>query len=157
MATLAHPLQPLASFIKVDGTGVPYLEGVRCTSCGEVLLESRRGCPKCASIGTLEPVRLSQTGRLFSYTIVHRSFPGVETPFVSAVVELDGGGFLKGNLVDVDPQPAALPFEMPVRVRFDHPKVPGKLDFDLLRYVFVPGNDGDRANPSSPKEGNSHV
>jgi uncharacterized protein len=157
MPTTAQALQPLASFIKVDSAGVPYLEGVRCTHCAEVLLEPRRACPKCAWIGTLEPVRLSQSGRLFSYTIVHRSFPGVETPFISAVVELDGGGFLKGNLIGVDPQPAALRFEMPVRVSFDHPKVQGKLDLDLLRYVFVPATDGDRANGTTVKEGGSRV
>jgi uncharacterized protein len=157
MTTMAHTLQPLASFIKVDSAGVPYLQGVRCTHCGEVLLESRRACPKCASIGTLEPVRLSETGRLFSYTIVHRSFPGIETPFISAVVQLDGGGFLKGNLIGVDPRPEALRFEMPVRVSFDHPKVPGKLDLDLLRYVFVPGADGNRANGTAAKEGGGRV
>jgi uncharacterized OB-fold protein len=157
MPTMAHALQPLASFIKVDPAGLPYLEGVRCTSCGEVLLESRRGCPKCASIGTLEPVRLAETGRLFSYTIVHRSFPGVVTPFISAVVELDGGGFLKGNLVGADPEPSTLEFGMPVRVSFDHPKVTGKNELDLLRYVFVPGTDDDRADASSVKEGGSRV
>ena len=155
MPTTAHALQPLASFIKVDPAGVPYLEGVRCTACGEVLLETRRACPKCASIGTLEPVRLSQTGRLLSYTIVHRSFPGIKTPFISAVVELDGGGFLKGNLMDVDPEPRAIKFEMPVRVSFDHPKVTGKSELDLLRYVFVPASH--RANPDSVKEGGSRV
>jgi uncharacterized OB-fold protein len=154
---MAPAPQPLASFIKVDAAGVPYLEGVRCTSCKEVLLEPRRGCPKCASIGTLEPARLSETGRLFSYTIVHRSFPGIETPFVSAVVELDGGGFLKGNLIGVDPQAAGPRFDMRVRVTFDHPKVPGKLDLDVLRYVFVPDNEANRASGSSLKEGGSNV
>lgn len=134
----ARVLQPLGSFIKVDSAGNPFLEGVQCASCGEVLLESRRGCPKCAAIGTLEPVRLSETGRLFSYTIVHRSFPGIETPFISAIVELDGGGFLRGNLIGVEPNPAALRFDMPVRVQFDHPQVTGKSDLELLRYVFVP-------------------
>jgi uncharacterized protein len=138
MSTTALAAQPLGSFIKMGSDGHPYLQGVRCAHCAEVLLESRRGCPKCASIGTLEPVRLSETGRLFSYTIVHRSFPGIETPFISAVVALDGGGFLKGNLIGIEPAPEALRFDMPVRLQFDHPKVPGKLDVDCLRYVFVP-------------------
>jgi uncharacterized OB-fold protein len=142
----ARVLQPLGSFIKVDSAGNPFLEGVRCAACGEVLLETRRGCPKCSALGTLEPVRLSETGRLFSYTIVHRSFPGIETPFVSAIVELDGGGFLKGNLVGVDPSPAALHFDMQVSVRFDHPQVTGKPDLDLLRHVFVPLVDQSPVN-----------
>jgi uncharacterized OB-fold protein len=134
----ARVLQPLGSFIKVDSAGNPYLEGVRCANCGEVLLETRRGCPNCSAIGMLEPLRLSETGRLFSYTIVYRSFPGIETPFISAIVALDGGGFLKGNLIGVDPSPAAVRFDMPVRVQFDHPEVADKPDLDCLRHVFVP-------------------
>jgi uncharacterized OB-fold protein len=130
--------QPLGSCIKMDVDGSPFLEGVRCVNCGEVQLESRRACPKCAAIGALEPARLAQTGRLFSFTIVYRSFPGIETPFISAIVALDGGGFLKGNLIGIDPRPEALRFDMPVRVQFDHPKVSATPDLDVLRYVFVP-------------------
>ncbi len=136
-STISAP-QPLASFIKMDARGKPFLEGVRCRQCGEVQLEPRRACPKCCAISMLAPARLAEIGRLFSYTIVHRSFPGIETPFISAVVELDGGGFLKGNLTGVEPKPEALRFDMPVRVKFDHPKVSGKPDLDVVRYVFVP-------------------
>jgi hypothetical protein len=39
--------------------------------------------------GALKPERLANTGRLYNYTIVHRSFPGVETPFISAIVDLE--------------------------------------------------------------------
>jgi uncharacterized OB-fold protein len=138
MSTTISAPQPLGTFIKMGADGNPFLEGVRCGNCGEVQLESRRACPKCAAIGSLAPARLAQTGKLFSYTIVYRSFPGIATPFISAVVELDGGGFLKGNLTGVEPKPEALRFDMPVRVQFDHPKVSGKPGLDVLRYVFVP-------------------
>jgi uncharacterized OB-fold protein len=131
-------VQSLGSFIKMEADGTPYLEGVRCGACGEVQLEPRRACPKCATIGALAPARLALTGKLFSYTIVHRSFPGIPTPFVSAVVALDDGGFLKGNLVGVEPKPEALRFDMPLRVQFDHPRIADRPDLDVLRYVFAP-------------------
>ena len=128
-------LQALGSFIKMDVGGKPFLQGYKCSQCGEVMLEHRRGCPNCAALGSLNACRLSDTGRLFTYTIVHRSFPGIVTPFISAVVKLDGGGFIKGNLVGVKPEPAAIEFDMPVRVEFDNVDVGGTM---VLRYVFVP-------------------
>jgi uncharacterized OB-fold protein len=130
-------LQPLASCIHLGDDGHPYLQGFQCSSCREVYLEHRRGCPKCAAVNSLQPARLSEQGKLFSFTIVHRSFPQIKTPFISVVVELEGGGFIKGNLEGVDPVPAQVRFNMPVRVRFDQ-LVSGSGKPDLLRYYFVP-------------------
>ena len=53
------------------------------------------------------------------YSIVHRSFPGVEVPYVSAIVDLEGGGTVKGNLIDVEPDPAKIKFGMPVEVVYE--------------------------------------
>jgi uncharacterized OB-fold protein len=139
MSTSTAPaVQPLGSFIHIGPDGVPSLHGFRCSSCGEVLLEHRRGCPNCAALGTLEPTKLSDRGTLFTYTIVHRSFPGIKTPFVSAIVKLDSGGFLKGNLERVVPAPAHLPFDMPVRVEFERLPAPTASEPDRLRHIFVP-------------------
>ena len=64
------------------------------------------------------PVRLSNKGRLYSYSIVHRSFPGIDVPYVSAIVDLEDGGTIKGNLIDVEPDPDSIPFDLPVDVVF---------------------------------------
>ena len=42
----------------------------------------------------------------------------MKVPFISAIVDLDGGGTLKGNLVDIEPDIAKLKFDMPVKVVF---------------------------------------
>ena len=68
---------------------------------------------------TLEKKRLGNTGKLYSYSIVFRSFPGIDVPYISAIVDLDGGGTVKGNLIGIDPDPANLAFDMPVDVIFD--------------------------------------
>ncbi len=47
---------------------------------------------------------------------MHRSFPGIEVPYVSAIVDLDGGGTVKGNLIGIEPDPGEDPFGMPVQV-----------------------------------------
>lgn len=136
MEARADAPQPLASIIKIGADGAPFLEGFQCGSCREVLLEYRRGCPKCGAVASLVPKRLADHGKLHSYSIVHRSFPGVSTPFISAVVELDGGGFLKGNLLGVAPKPEAIRFDMPVRIEFDR-RPCADADRDVLRYVFM--------------------
>ena len=51
-----------------------------------------------------------------TFTIVHRAAPGIPTPYVSAVVDLDGGGAVKGNLVDVAIDPAAISLGMRVKL-----------------------------------------
>jgi uncharacterized OB-fold protein len=107
---------PAVDFLKIPEDGQPYLEGYECGACGAVVLGARPACPKCAARGQMKPKRLSNAGKLYAYSIVHRSFPGIDVPYVSAIVDLEGGGTLKGNLIDVEPDPAKIPFDMPVEV-----------------------------------------
>jgi uncharacterized OB-fold protein len=63
-------------------------------------------------------MRFGTRGSLYSYTIVYRSYPGIRVPFISAIVDLDEGGTIKGNLVEIDPSPDKLAYGMRVRVEF---------------------------------------
>jgi uncharacterized protein len=129
------PLRTLAPFVKIDTDGKPYLEGFKCTACGEVLaLGSRRACPKCATVGALQPIRLAERGRLYTYTVVRRSYPGVQTPFIAALVDLDGGGAIKGNLIGMDPD--SVRFDMPLQVEFETITVAGESSARHVRHVF---------------------
>lgn len=86
-------------------------------------------------------IRLAQRGRLHSFTIVHRSFPGVPTPFVAAIVALDGGGSLKGTLVDVEPSWDAVTFDMPVDVVFRDTGQRAADGRPFISYYFSPSGD----------------
>ncbi len=133
----AKPL-PVVGFLKIPESGEPYLEGFKCENCGHVFLESHPSCAACRKRDTLKAYRLSNKGKLYNFTVVHRNFPGVEVPFISAIVDLDGGGTLKGNLVDIVPSPEALKFDMPVDVVF---RDAGRKDRDgnsYLAYFFTP-------------------
>lgn len=135
--TAAKPL-PAVSFIKIPEDGEPYLEGFRCSNCGEVHLSDHPACPACRKRGTLKAEKLANTGKLYNFTVVHRNFPGVPVPFISAIVDLDGGGSVKGNLIDMLPSPEAIKFDMPVKVVF---KDAGRKDKDgnsYLAYFFTP-------------------
>ena len=115
-APAAKGPRPIVSWLKIPERGDPYLEGHRCQSCRAVFLGSRDTCASCGTHGRFEPIRLSNRGELYVYSIVYRSFPGVETPYVSAVVDLEGGGTVKGTLVDIDPDPEKIRMGMPVEV-----------------------------------------
>ncbi len=87
----------------------------------------------------MSPVTLPNSGKLYSYSIVYRSFPGIEVPYVSAIVDLDDGTAIKGNLINVEADPANLEFDMPVEVVFADAL--GRKDADgnsYLSYFFQP-------------------
>ena len=90
------------------------------------------------SCGKIEATRLSNRGKLYVFSIVHRSFPGVEVPYISAIVDLEGGGTLKGNLINIEPDPKKLKFDMPVEIVI---KDAGRKDREgnsYLAYFFQP-------------------
>lgn len=131
--------QPVAAlpFIHIDDTGRVSLSGSRCGACGAVLLGKPLACSSCGSRRALARIELATRGKLHTYTIVHRSLPGVTTPFIAAVVDLDGGGSLKGTLLGVDPKPNAVRFDMPVDVVFRTTEQRDYAGRPFLTYFFV--------------------
>jgi uncharacterized OB-fold protein len=89
----------------------------------------------------MSAVTLPNHGTLYSYSIVHRSFPGIDVPYVSAVVDLDDGTAIKGNLINVEPDPDKIEFGMPVDVVFADAL--GRKDRDgnsYLSFFFQPSS-----------------
>ncbi|HMV72439.1 MAG TPA: OB-fold domain-containing protein [Pseudomonadales bacterium] len=122
-------------YIVLDHEGA-YLAGSRCTACNAVFLGERRVCAACGARERMVTRRLGDRGRVYSFTAVCRSFPGVPVPFVMAVVDLDDGPTLRGTLCDVEPRQVR--FDMPVRVVF---RDSGQRDASGAAYIsfaFVP-------------------
>ena len=107
---------PVVSFLKLPPGAEPYLEGHACGECEAVFLGARTVCSRCGARDRMETRRLADVGTLHTYSIVHRSFPGIEVPYVSAVVDLEGGGCVKGNLIGVEPDPEKIALGMRVQV-----------------------------------------
>ena len=61
-------------------------------------------------------------------------------PFISAIVDLDGGGTVKGNLIDFPPSPEAIKFDMPVKVVFRDAGRKDKDGASYLAYFFTAAN-----------------
>jgi uncharacterized OB-fold protein len=91
----------------------PHLEANACSGCSALYFDRRNACAQCGRTD-FERRPLASTGVVRSFTIVHRAAPGVPVPYVSSVVELDGGGVVKANLVEVDPDPAKVELGMRV-------------------------------------------
>ena len=97
---------PIVSFLRIPESGSPYLAGTKCGSCGEIFLgDERTVCSNCSTRNQMHPMTLSNRGELYVFSIIYRSFPGVETPFISAVVDLEGGGTVKGTLKNIAADP----------------------------------------------------
>ena len=129
---------PIVSFLKIPPKGDPYLEGLECGKCHAIFLGERSTCASCGARDSLAPKKLANTGKLYVYTIVHRSFPGVPVPYVSAIVDLDGGGTVKGNLIGVDPVPEKITMGMPVEVVFKKAPKRDAEGNEYLTYYFQP-------------------
>jgi uncharacterized protein len=107
-------LVPIVDYLVLDD-GAPYLVANRCDSCGALYFDRRNACAKCSS-RSFSKERLADDGTVRSFTIVHRAAPGVPTPYVSAIVDLSGGGVVKANLLNVEPDAEHVRFGMPVRL-----------------------------------------
>ena len=66
------------------------------------------------------------------------TFPGIEVPYVSAIVDLEGGGTVKGNLINVDPNPESVKMGMPVEVVYQIAPRKDAEGNEYLTYYFQP-------------------
>jgi uncharacterized OB-fold protein len=92
----------------------PYLRAHECTSCGARYFDRRNACAACFATEFRE-AEVSREGEVRAFTIVAFAAPGIPTPFVAAVVDCDGTS-VRGNLVNVDPDPEHVELGMKVRL-----------------------------------------
>src|SRR5579872_6791814 len=93
--------RPILPFLELGSN--PHLRGSKCT-CGAVYLDVKRvACSKCGEQNKFSPLALSNKGKVYVFSVIHQSFPGIKTPYVTAIVDLPEGVSVKSNLVDIDP------------------------------------------------------
>jgi len=117
-----------------------YLVGSRCKKCGTVYLGERIACSKCLSTDPLDEARLSDKGTLYVYSIVHQAFPGVQTPFIAAIVDLPEGVSVRCNIEGIDPDPSKLKFGMPVEM-FTEKVRTDREGNDVIAFKFRPARN----------------
>jgi Predicted nucleic-acid-binding protein containing a Zn-ribbon len=97
-----------------DADTAPFWEGClagrlviqRCTECGAKRFPPSAFCPGCTS-ANVEWLPVSGKARLYSWIVVRHPIPrdiyAADVPYVVALVDLDEGGRMPTNLVEVDP------------------------------------------------------
>ena len=105
---------PIVDYLDL-GDGGPRLVALECTNCDALSFGRRNACGHCAG-REFRPRSLGTTGVVRSFAIVQQAAPGVPVPYVSSVVDLDGGGDVKANVVNVEPDPANVSLGMKVRL-----------------------------------------
>jgi uncharacterized OB-fold protein len=93
----------------------PHLVANQCTSCGARFFDRRNACASCGSDAGFEPFDVPTEGELKSFTIVAFAAPGVPVPFVAGVIDC-GGTSVRGNVVNVEPDPEHVRLGMKVRL-----------------------------------------
>src|SRR5690606_19996257 len=92
----------------------PHLVARQCTSCQARFFDRRNACAACGATG-FAPAEVSTEGVLTAFTVVSFAAPGVPVPFVAGVVDC-GGTRVRGNVVNVDPDPEHVRLGMKVRL-----------------------------------------
>jgi uncharacterized OB-fold protein len=111
--TAASTRIPFVDYLVLD-EGEPHLVAHRCTGCGARYFDRRNACAGC--FGTaFDRVPIATEGEVRSFTIVTFAAPGVDVPFVAAVVDCDGTS-VRGNIVNCPPDPDHVSLGMRVRL-----------------------------------------
>lgn len=112
-------LNPVAAvpYVVISEDGDHYLAGSKCGNCGATLLGLRPACARCGDETQIEPIRLADTGRIRTCSVISRSYPGVPVPFIAAVIDIDGGGVIRGTLNGPIPEDPVAQVGKPVQIQ----------------------------------------
>jgi uncharacterized protein len=132
MPTVTHI--PFVEYLHLDD-GSPHLVAHECIGCGARFFDRRNACAGCFASDFRE-VSIATEGEVRAFTIVAFAAPGVEVPFVAAIVDC-GGTSVRGNLINCPPDPEHVDLGMKVKMTTysmgtDHQGV------EAINYAFEP-------------------
>jgi hypothetical protein len=83
------------------------LSGLKCNGCGELSAQPRVVCAKCGG-QDLEAVELKGGGTIQTFTVNYVAAEGRESeaPYIVAIVQLDDGPWVMGNISGLKPEDA---------------------------------------------------
>jgi 3-hydroxy-3-methylglutaryl CoA synthase len=91
--------------------------GHKCKVCGHIQYPPQRVCMWCQSRDQFEEIRISdKKGKLFTFSLDERAVIALDLPNVLAIVDLDEGGRVYGQVTDRDP--GKIKIGMPIELTF---------------------------------------
>ncbi len=103
---------PLVDYLVLDDP--PHLVANECTNCGARYFDHRIACASCEG-DQFKKVDIATTGEVKAFTIVSMAAPGIQVPFVAAVIDCDGTS-VRGNVINTDPDPDHVSLGMKVKL-----------------------------------------
>lgn len=103
---------PLVDYLVLDDPA--HLVANECTSCGARYFDHRIACASCEG-DQFKKVDVATTGEVKAFTIVSMAAPGVQVPFVAAVIDCDGTS-VRGNVINTEPDPDHVSLGMKVKL-----------------------------------------
>ena len=103
---------PLVDYLVL--TDDPYLVAQECVGCGARYFDRRTACAGCSQ-QEFRQVEIPRTGTLRTFTIVSFAAEGIKVPFVAGVIDCAGTS-VRGNVVNVEPDPEHVTLGMKVRL-----------------------------------------
>ena len=85
-----------------EGLKEGKLLGLACSDCGAVTAPPNAVCTTCGS-ARVQPKPLAKIGKIKTFTVIRVSPKGFNPPYIVALVELNDGPWVMGNLVGLDP------------------------------------------------------
>ncbi len=95
----------------------PHLVANECVACGARFFDRRNACARCGKTEFTQ-ADVPTTGEVRAFTIVAFAAPGVPVPYVAALVDCDGTS-VRGNLINVEPDPDHVTLGMKVQLATD--------------------------------------
>jgi len=133
-----RPIVPYLVLPEKEGEK-PYLSGSRCKSCGAAYTGPRWACGKCSAVNNMEAIRFSDYGELHTFSIVYQTAPGIQVPFVAAVIDLPEGTSVRANIEGIEPEPEKLVALLGKRVEMYTEKVrTDREGNDVIAFKFRP-------------------
>jgi uncharacterized OB-fold protein len=102
-----------------DKNEILPLHGGKCPSCSTIQFPIHRICVECGYRDGLEEVKLTRTGKLFTFTHDYLT-ETPDPPTTHAVIDLDGGGRVFVQLTDCESDRVAIGMSLELTFRKYH-------------------------------------
>jgi uncharacterized OB-fold protein len=113
-----------------------FLLGNKCKSCGKIYFPKAALCPECLKENGLEEIKLSQRGKLYTYTIVRVPSPGFKVPYAFGYIDLPEGVRVCSQISAAEPLEGNLKLGMDMELFIS--QVRQEANQPIIGYVFRP-------------------
>jgi uncharacterized OB-fold protein len=137
-APLTSVKVPIVDYLVLEPE--PHLRAHECATCKARYFDRRNACANCSGTEFTD-ADVPTTGVLSTYTIVSFAPPGVDAPFVAAIVDCHGTS-VRGKLLNMTPAPENVALGMPLRLA-TYSLGPDSDGVEAIGYGFEPVNRKD--------------